>query len=402
MAEVATSLLATKLFVPPARPGLVARPRLQERFRVAFNYGLVLVSAPAGFGKTTLVSEWVHSSRPPVPTAWLSLEEGENDPVRFWDYFIAALKILKPAVGETALSLLHAPEPYPTESLLTALINDLTGIRKDFLVVLDDYHLIVAEPIHAGIAFLLDHMPPKMHLIISTRVDPPLPLAHFRGRGTMLEIGAEDLRFTLEEATALLEGLQDLELGADDVSALNARTEGWVVGLKMAALSMRGQKDMRRFLTTFTGSQRYVMDYLVEEVLRRQSPEVQDFLLKTAVLERLTGPLCDSVTGHNDSQEMLIKLESAFGGFLVPLDESRQWYRYHHLFAELLRHQLERISGAEEVTLLHQRASQWYEDNKLPDDAIHHSLVARDWERAMRLITGVADNRIRRGEIVTV
>jgi LuxR family maltose regulon positive regulatory protein len=397
VAEVAASLLATKLFVPPAQPGLVARPRLQERFRVALNYGLVLVSAPAGFGKTTLVSEWVHSSRPPVPTAWLSLEEGENDPVRFWDYFVAALKIVKPAVGETALFLLHAPEPYPTESLLTALINDLTGIRKDFLVVLDDYHLIVAEPIHAGIAFLLDHLPPKMHLIISTRVDPPLPLAHFRGKGTLLEIGADDLRFSQEETTSLFAAMDTPPLSAESINALNTKAEGWVVGLKMAALSMRREKDILAFIAGFTGSQRYIMDYLVDEVLQRQPDEVRDFLLKTSVLERLSAPLCDYVTGHGGGREMLVRLEQA-NMFIVALDESRQWYRYHHLFAEFLRHQLEVMSRAEEVMALHQRASQWCDDHEFPDEAVRYALAYRDWETAMRLIYAQSGERLKRGE----
>jgi LuxR family maltose regulon positive regulatory protein len=397
VAEVAASLLATKLFVPPAQPGLVARPRLQERFRVALNYGLVLVSAPAGFGKTTLVSEWVHSSRPPVPTAWLSLEEGENDPVRFWDYFVAALKIVKPAVGETALSLLHAPEPYPTESLLTALINDLMGIRKDFLVVLDDYHLIVAEPIHAGIAFLLDHLPPKMHLIISTRVDPPLPLAHFRGKGTLLEIGADNLRFSQEETTSLFAAMDTPPLSAESINALNTKAEGWVVGLKMAALSMRREKDILAFIAGFTGSQRYIMDYLVDEVLQRQPDEVRDFLLKTSVLERLSAPLCDYVTGHGGGREMLVRLEQA-NLFLVALDQSREWYRYHHLFAELLRHQLKVMSGAEEVALLYQRASQWCDDHEFPDDAVRYALAYRDWETAMRLIYAQSGERLKRGE----
>lgn len=343
------------------------------------------------------MSEWVHSSRPPVPTAWLSLEEGENDPVRFWNYFVAALKMLKPAVGKTALSLFHAPEPYPIESVLTALINDLTGFRKDFTVVLDDYHLIAAEPIHAGIAFLLDHLPPKMHLIISTRVDPPLPLAHFRGKGTLLEIRADDLRFSHEEATSLLAAMDIPPLSVESINVLNTKAEGWVVGLKMAALSMRQEKDILAFIAGFTGSQRYIMDYLVDEVLQRQPDEVRDFLLKTSVLERLSAPLCDYVTGHGGGREMLARLEQA-NLFLVALDQSREWYRYHHLFAELLRHQLEVMSGAEEAVLLHQRASQWCDDHEFPDDAVRHALAARNWETAMRLIYSQSGERLRRGE----
>ena len=346
------SLLTTKLNIPLARPQLVRRPRLMERLLEGLNNNLILVSAPAGFGKTTLVSEWVHSSRPPVPTAWLSLEEGENDPVRFWDYFIAALQTLQPSTGEIALDLLHSPQPSSIESVLTALINDLKGIQKDFVVVLDDYHLILAEPVQSGIIFLLDHLPLKMHLIISTRVDPPLPLAHFRGKGTLLEIRADDLRFSQEEATSLLAVMNTPILSAESINTLNTKAEGWVVGLKMAALAMRREKDILAFIAGFTDSQRYIMDYLVDEVLQRQPDEVRDFLLKTSMLERLSAPLCDYVTGHGGGREMLVRLEQA-NLFVVALDQSREWYRYHHLFAELLRHQFEVMSGAEEVMALH-------------------------------------------------
>ena len=397
-----TSLLATKLFVPAARHGLVPRPRLMDLLPAVLCPGLVLVSAPAGFGKTTLLAEWTRQNEPTVPTAWISLDEGDNDPVRFWDYFIAALRTLRPTAGETASAMLHSPQPYSTESVLTALINDITAVAEDFAIVLDDYHFVKSGPIHAGITFLLDHLPPKMHLIIATRADPPLPLARFRGRGTMLEIGADDLRFTLEEATALLTELQKAELAAADVGALNARTEGWAVGLMMAALSMGKHKDIPGFIASFTGSHRHVMDYLIEEVLRQQPPSIQDFLLKTSVLERLTAPLCNSLTGHSSSQEMLTRLESSLGGFLVPLDELRQWYRYHHLFAELLRHQLGLTSGAEQVNQLRQMASQWYEANGFPDDAIRHALAARDWPRAMRLLYDPDEKRIKIGETVTL
>lgn len=233
-----TPLLTTKLYIPPARPGLVARPRLIERLRSALSCTLTLISAPAGFGKTTLVSEWIRQNDPSIPTAWLSLDEGDNDPVRFWDYFIAALKTLHPATGERSLALLHSTPPPPIESVLTTLSNDLTAISEDFAFVLDDYHFIKSEAIHTGIAFLLDHLPPRMHLVIATREDPPLPLSHLRGRGSMLEIGADDLRFTPEEAGGLLQQLPGPELSIDDIKALNTRAEGWAVGLKMAGLSL--------------------------------------------------------------------------------------------------------------------------------------------------------------------
>lgn len=396
-----TSLLTTKLYIPPARPGMVLRPRLMERLGTALGCSLVLISAPAGFGKTTLVSEWLRQSKDKIRTAWVSLDDGDNDPVRFWDYFIASLKTLQPSTGENALSLLHSAEAYSAESILTALINDLADVQDDFAVVLDDYHLIKSEPIHASITFLLEHLPAKMHIVIATRADPSLPLSRFRGRGALLEIDADDLRFNQDETGDLLKKLQDLDLTAEDISALNAKTEGWAVGLKMAALSMREQKDVKKFLTSFSGSERYITDYLVEEVLQRQSEEVRDFLLKTSVLERMTAPLCDALTGNSGSQKMLAKLEQV-NLFLIPLDGSRQWYRYHHLFAELLRQQLETMEGAGEVSRLHLRASQWYEDNNFVDDAVHHALAAKDWQRSMRLISNLADNLVKRGEMLTL
>jgi len=392
-----SSLLATKLFIPPARPGLIERPRLIERMRAALSSSLILVSAPAGSGKTTLVSDWIRQNQEQTPAAWVSLDEGDNDPVRFWDYFVAAVKTLQPTAGENALTLLHAPQPYPTEAMLTALINDLINTPNDFAIVLDDYHLIKNEAVQTGIIFLLDQLPPRMHLVVATRTDPPLTLAHFRGRRTMLEIGEDDLRFTDQETAELFEEMQNIKLSSEDVRAINDRTEGWAVGLTMAALSISKQKDIPGFIATFTGSQRYVMDYLVEEVLKVQSDDVKDFWLKTSVLERLTAPLCNSITGRSDSQTTLEILERA-NLFLIPLDESRQWYRYHHLFADLLRHQLEVKSGVEGAVALHKQASKWYEDNNFTDDAVRHAMAARDWERAGRLIGSTVDRLAKLGE----
>jgi len=393
-----TPLLSTKLFVPPARPGLVPRPRLMERMESALSSPFTLVSAPAGFGKTTVLTQWV-ASKPSRPVSWVQLDEGDNDPVRFWDYFIGALRKLRPSTGQMASAMLHAPQAYSIESVLAALINDIGEINDDFAIVLDDYHAIKAEPINNSVTFLLDHCPPKMHLMVATRVDPAIPLAHFRGKGAMVEVGADDLRFTAEEAADFLRS-QDLELREEDLSALNAKAEGWVVGLKMATMAMRGRKDVSQFLTSFTGSQRYIMDYLMEEVLKQQPQDVHDFLLNTSVLGKLTGPLCDFLTGQKNGRNMLARLEQA-NLFLVPLDDSRLWYRYHHLFAELLRHQLEASPGASPAGL-HQRASQWYEDNGLLDDAINHALAAGDWERSVRLLRGESEKRKNRGEIKTV
>jgi LuxR family maltose regulon positive regulatory protein len=379
------SLIKTKLFIPPAPPELVKRPRLLDKIQAALHHKLTLVSAPAGFGKTTLLSEWIHDSQPPIAAVWLSLEEADSDPRRFWEYFIAALRTLQPDIGGISLQLLHASQPIPIESVLTPLTNDLAGIAQDTFLILDDYHFIQSEPVHSGINFLLEHLPPRLHLVIATRADPPLPVAHWRGKGTILEIGADDLRFTTEEAAALLTGFGVLALSSGDIKALNARAEGWVVGLKMAMLSMRGVKDIPGFISGFTGTQRYIMDYLIEEVLQQQSPEARDFLLKTSVLERLNGPLCDAVTGRYDGQETLISLDKA-NLFLVPLDESRHWYRYEHLFAELLRHRLEIEFGPEKSNELHRLASEWHEGNGFPEKAIDHALAARDWEKAIELV----------------
>jgi LuxR family maltose regulon positive regulatory protein len=384
---VETSLLKTKLNVPPARPQTVPRPHLIERLQEGLQYSLILVSAPAGFGKTTLVSEWARHSR--ISTAWVSLDEGDNDPVRFWDYFIAALKTIRPDTGEIILPLLHSSQPLspqiPVESLLTALINDISGISGDYFIALDDYHVIESEQVHDGVNYLLEHMPANMHLAIATREDPALPLARFRGKGTMLEIGADDLRFTVEDAVLLLSEMKIPDLSDEEVNALNERTEGWVAGLKMAALSMSDREDIPTFITDFTGSHRYVMDYLMEEVLHKQSDKIRDFLLKTSVLERLCGPLCDAVTSSKGSQDILGQLERGHL-FIVALDKARKWYRYEHLFSDILRHQLEATHSTGDINELHRRAGRWYEDNHFRDEAIRHSLTAEDWGTAATLI----------------
>ena len=378
-----TPLLATKLFIPPVASSVVARPRLLQRLRGVVNSRLTLVSAPAGFGKTTLLSQWIRESG--IPTAWLSLEDGENDPVRFWEYFITSLRTVLQGVGETALDLLRPSQPSPIEQALTILINEITAVQRDFAIVMDDYHVVQSEAVHKGVAFLLDHLPAKMHVIIGTRADPPLPLPRFRGNGTLLEVGADDLRFTLAEAVDLLSQLGSPLLSADDIEALNARTEGWAVGLKMAVLSMRGSKAIGAFIASFTGSHRYVMDYLIEEVLQRQSAPVRTFLLQTSVLERMTGPLCDAVTGSAGGKEVLSALDKA-NLFIIALDTSSEWSRYHHLFRDLLRHRLRTERGDDEVRNLHMRASVWYEDNGFPEEAISHALSAHAWEKAMELI----------------
>jgi LuxR family maltose regulon positive regulatory protein len=352
-----TPLLTTKLYIPPVRPELVPRPRLIERLNAGLYRKLTLISAPAGFGKTTLLSEWVYrggEGTPPLPVAWVSLDEGDNDLTRFLAYLIAALQTIEASIGQGALGTLQSPQPPPMEEFLTALINQINAIPDHFVLVLDDYHLIKAQPVHNALTFLLDYLPPQMHLVIASRADPPLPLARLRGRGQLIELRLADLRFTPDEAAAFLNQVMGLDLSANDVAALASRTEGWIAGLQMAAVSMQGQGDVVGFIQAFTGSDRHILDYLVEEVLQRQSENIQTFLLQTAILNRLTSPLCEAVVGeigdwrleigsrtqspisNLQSQAILEYLESS-NLFIVPLDNERQWYRYHRLFADLLR-----------------------------------------------------------------
>jgi len=396
---MAAPLLTTKLYIPPVRPGLVSRPRLIERLNAGLHRKLTLVSAPAGFGKTTLLSEWARGSEWPV--AWVSLDKGDSDPARFWAYFVAALQTVQADVGEAALAAFQSPQPPLIESLLATLINQIATIPDPLVLVLDDYHVIEAQPIHSALAFLLDHLPPQMHLVIATRADPPLPLSRLRGRGAMIEIRADDLRFTPDEAATFLNQVMGLGLSADDVAALESRTEGWIVGLQLAALSMQGRKDITGFIAAFTGSHRYILDYLLEEVFQQQPADVQDFLLKTSILDRFAAPLCDAITKRDDSRQVLLGLEQA-NLFTVPLDESRQWYRYHRLFADLLRHRLDMVCGSKQVALLHARASQWYEAEGFPADAVHHALAGRDWAGAATLILSVGETMLTRGEITTL
>ncbi len=385
-------LLETKLYIPRRRPGSVARPRLLERLERGTASKLTLISAPAGFGKTTLLAEWLADGA--RPAAWLSLDHNDNHPATFWTYVITALQRVQPEAGQRARALLQLPQPPPIEALLTALLNEVGAIAYDFVLVLDDYHLIDARPIHDGVAFLLDHLPRPMHLVITGRADPPLPLARPRGRGELTEIRAADLRFTPDEAAAFLTGAMGLNLSARDVAVLDARTEGWIAGLQLAALSMQGRGDVTGFIAAFSGDDRYIVDYLVEEVLRLQPARVRGFLLQTSILGRLSGPLCDAVTSQEGGRATLEALERA-NLFVVPLDDRRQWYRYHHLFADVLRaHLLE--EQPDQVAHLHGRASAWYERHGEPSEAIRHALAARDLERAAGLVELEAQAAVQR------
>lgn len=396
-----TPLLGTKLFVPSLRPGLVARPRLVERLNSALTTPLTLVSAPAGFGKTTVLTQWANSLTPIAPLAWIQLDESDNDPVRFWEYFIAAVRILKPTVGEGASAALHAPQAYTGQAMLTLLINDITTMLDDFVLVLDDYHLVKAEAVHDAVNYLVDHCPTSMHIVMASRTDPNISLAHMRGRGTLTEIRADDLRFTMPEAEDFFLESHNIKLKPDQLIALNDKAEGWVVGLRMAALALQKPVDKEKFVDSFTGSQRYVMDYLLEEVLNQQTSDVRQFLLRTSVLDRMTASLCEAVTGFSDSTGMLSRLEKA-NMFLVPLDDSRMWYRYHHLFADLLLHQLEMNCVEDEVAQLHERASRWFFDHGHLHDAVRHTLAARDWGGSMKLIRQLTAGLIARAEYITL
>ena len=378
-------LLESKLYIPKVRPGLVARPRLSERLDRGAASKLTLISAPAGFGKTTLLAEWLAASRPGERSAaWLSLDQADNEPLSFWTYVIAALQAVAPGVGAGALSLLREPQPPPIETVLATLLNELGAVPQDIVLVLDDDHVVDSPDVQNGMAFLLDHLPPTIHLVVATRADPALPLGRLRARGELVEIRAADLRFTPDEAAAYLNDAMGLDLTESDVAALEGRTEGWIAALQLAALSMEGRDDVAGFIAGFAGDDRYIVDYLFEEVLQRRSEAVRSFLLETSILGRLTGPLCDAVTGHDGGKATLEALDRG-NLFLVPLDDRRRWYRYHHLFADVLQARL-LDEQPERVADLHRRASDWFAQNGEPSEAIRHALAAEDFPRAADLI----------------
>ncbi|WP_166870919.1 LuxR C-terminal-related transcriptional regulator [Salinibacterium sp. ZJ450] len=379
-------VLATKLFIPAPRPQAVSRPRLVERLSDGLRAGrkLTLVSAPAGFGKTTVLADWIESLRqhePDTRVAWLSLDEGDSDPARFLTYLLAAVHGADGIPSDGLNS--EARQGMPVEAALTTLINEVAQSTVEIVLVLDDFHTIEAGPARDAVAFLVEHCPSNLHLAIGSRADPPFPLARMRGRGELTELRAADLRFTPDEAAAFLTEM-GLSLSADDVVALDTRTEGWIAGLQLAALSMRERSDIRGFIDAFTGSNRFVIDYLVEEVLQRQPEQVRTFLLHSAVLDRLTGALCEAVTGQPDGAGMLEALERD-NLFVIPLDDRREWYRYHHLFADVLRARLLQ-QDRDRVRALHRLASDWYARNDLVNDAVKHALAAEDFDRAATLM----------------
>lgn len=409
-------LLGTKLFVPRPRADLVSRPRLHARLDAGLAGTLTLVCGPAGFGKTTLLADWLCHSKvlrqSPRAVAWLSLTAEDNDLYRFLPYLIAAFQTIAPSVGVTLLSLLHAPQPPLLPSLLTVLIADLAALPAESILILDDYHVIDVPAIDQAITFLLEHLPPRLHLVIASREDPSLPLARLRARRQLIELRAADLRFTTDEAAAFLNQVMGLPLSPADVAALEQRTEGWIAGLQLAALSMQNHKDLAGFIAAFTGSHRFILDYLIEEVIARQPDYVQAFLLQTSILDRLCGPLCDAVvTGpHSVSGQALLEYLERANLFLVPLDDERQWYRYHHLFADVLRQRLltQRLpalfagASGEAVATLHRRAAEWYDQQGFILEALHHASAAQDWGWAARLLEQHAELLLMRGELRTL
>ena len=392
-------ILSTKLYIPRADSNRVARPRLIERMNESMQRPLTLLCAPAGYGKTTLLSEWIPEYEHCV--TWLSLDEGDNDPARFWRHFLAALQTLNPGLFQDAQGSLEGSQVRPIEAVLTLTINEIAALDYRFTHVFDDYHLIDNQAIDEGLTFLIEHLPPNLNLVIASRSDPLLPLARWRTRRQMTEIRSADLRFTREESVAFFNQAMKLDLSEEEVAALDSRTEGWISGLQLAALSMKDHRDRSKFIAAFAGSHRFIIDYLVNEVLSRQAEQVREFLLETSILNQMSGPLCDALTGGNNGQAVLESLEQS-NLFVVPLDDHRGWYRYHHLFGEVLCSHLHAI-GDDKTTELHIRAAEWLESNGLVVEAIHHALVAKDWQRSARLIMAMADNiALTQGQFKTV
>jgi len=409
-------LLRTKLFIPRPHPERVERSALTTRLSGCLQRKLALICAPAGFGKSTLLSDWLARSR--LPAAWVSLDAGDNDPARFWAYFVAALQTVHAQRGEVALAMLQSPQPPPTETILTELLNDIAQAPEDFIQVLDDYHAIDNPAIHSALDFFIEHQPEQMHLIIASRSEPPLALPLLRARRELLELHLDDLRFSRSEASTFLNQVMGLDLSSEEVQTLEEATEGWVAGLQLAGLSLQGAQDSHGILHSFSGSHRYIFDYLAQEVLKRQPAHTRDFLLRTSILERLHAGLCEAVfkaEGAADtslsplspipsslnSQSILEGLERA-NLFIVPLDQQRQWYRYHHLFSDFLRACLEQEQDPAQIADLHLRASQWYGNHGLIGEAVTHALAGKQPDQAARWVKQAAKDMFESSELITL
>jgi LuxR family maltose regulon positive regulatory protein len=428
-----SDILATKLFLPRPRPHRVARPQLLARLDAALDVTLTLICAPAGWGKSSLLAAWLAdgswqaAASSPVPrVGWLALDEGDNDPSIFLRYLVAACQVMSSTAGEAALAMLRQPQPPGPETVLRALLNDMAMLPQVSVLVLDDYHLLTTPAVHASMRWLLEHLPPTLHLILATRADPPLPLHQLRARGQLLELRADELRFSETEAAHFLTQVMGLPLAAADVAELERRTEGWIAGLQLAALALKGRSDPAGFIGGFTRANRLVLEYLAEEVFARQPAHLQEFLLRTAILDRMCGPLCDAVLGlttdhrpptnggddpsfvvrrssfvDSYSQLILDQIEHA-NLFVVPLDDEGRWYRYHHLFGAMLRERLHRGATAAEVAQLHQRSAAWFETQGLVVEAVRHAIAGGDWERAARIIEAEGIALLVRGQFQTV
>ena len=401
---MALPLIKTKFNPPLLRHSHISRMRLKEYLTREFQQGevftrrLTLVSAPAGYGKSTLAVEWVKSLD--IQVAWLSLDEGDNDPVRFLSYLIHALRQVLPDVGNAALGMLQSPKLPPPQMLLTPLLNEIDGRQAPLVLVIDDYHLIENAAIHPYLSFLIDYQPQQMHTVIASREDPPLPLHRMRARGQLLEVRQEHIIFSMDETTDFLDKALDQRLSADNIAAIRQRTEGWVTGMQLLALSLRKQADANTFIQTFTGSDRFVLDYLFEEVFNLQTEDVQDFLIKTSILDHLSAGVCEAVTGREDSKELLRQLDQA-NMFILPVDLTETWYRYHHLFLDLLRQRLRGQKDIDEQDL-HNKASLWYQNAGYLENAVHHALAGKDWARSAGLIEEASDALLKQGAVTTV
>jgi LuxR family maltose regulon positive regulatory protein len=397
MIDTASTLLITKITVPRLSGTLVARPHLQAALSNGRSRKLILVTAAAGFGKTTLIADWIEHNEVGL-TAWVSLDEADNDPVRFLSYLVAALQTQLPQIANELLTALQSPQPPPIQNVLISLVNQLTAVSPSLLLVLDDYHFIENDVIHTAVAFLLDHTPANITIALLSRSDPPLPIARYRAHQQLLEIRAETLRFSPAETAQFLNQAMKLDLNQAHIQALEQRTEGWIVGLQLAAIALQNSSaDIDHFVREFSGSHRFILDYLLQEVLAQQPEQVQRFLLATAVLHRLNASLCSAVTGQDDGAAMLDYLEK-HNLFLVPLDQSRQWYRYHHLFADLLQAHLQAAIWAD-VPALYRRAARWHETHHLPEEAVAYALAAQDFAYAAQLLLGPALDVLQRGEV---
>ncbi len=398
----ALPILTTKLHIPPSQ-NLILRPRLYLRLDDALRTRLTLISAPAGFGKTSLLSSWLGQvDRATFSVAWLGLDEADNDPTRFWQYLISALQTVQPQIGAATLAAMNAPQTLPVEIMLTPLLNELVTFPGDLLLVLDDYHWMQAAIVHEGLAFLIEHLPPDVHLVIATREEPPIPLHRWRARGQLTEFRIDDLRFTRDEGAAFFQQVAGLKLSIEQITTLETRTEGWIAGLQMAAISMQGQQDPQNFIDSFSGSHRYIFDYLITEIFEQQSEHVQEFLLQTCILDRISADLSAILcTWPSDQSQATLEYLEQANLYLLPLDDERTWYRYHSLFAEALIQRLER-AHPERIPALHQKAARWFQDQGYLAEAMTHALNAPDFKLAADLIEENALALLIRGEMITL